>query len=114
MALGRRRPCATWPWLPRRWPLAAGLVLLSFQPLASTMRNHKQLRYLINPLNTLYALGHAAGKPLRRPRRRCGAGHRRSRVPDRRGRPPLLVLVLGETARSGNFGINGYARRHHT
>ena len=25
-------------------------------------------------------------------------------------RPPLLLLVLGETARFGNFGVNGYAR----
>jgi lipid A ethanolaminephosphotransferase len=25
-------------------------------------------------------------------------------------KPPLLLLVLGETARSGNFGINGYGR----
>lgn len=26
------------------------------------------------------------------------------------GKPPLLVLVLGETGRSGNFGLNGYGR----
>src|SRR5204862_495407 len=39
--------------------LAVGLILLCFQPLSSTMRNHKQLRYLINPLNTLYSLGYA-------------------------------------------------------
>ena len=45
--------------------LIVALGLLSFQPLSSTMRNHKPLRYLINPLNTLYALGHAASKPLR-------------------------------------------------
>jgi lipid A ethanolaminephosphotransferase len=89
--------------------VAAGLALLSFQPLSSTMRNHKQVRYLINPMNTLYALGHAASKPLRRPPGVAVLGAD-ARVPDRRGHPPLLVLVLGETGRSGNFGLNGYAR----
>lgn len=86
----------------------AALLLLSFQPLASTMRNHKELRYLLNPLNFLYAVGQSA------------LGDRRTRgalAPVGRdatllaGRPPrLLVLVLGETGRSGNFGLNGYAR----
>ncbi len=42
------------------------LVLASFSPLASSMRNHKELRYLVNPLNTLYALGQLAAAPLRR------------------------------------------------
>jgi lipid A ethanolaminephosphotransferase len=89
--------------------LAALLALLSFQPLSSTMRNHKQLRYLINPLNTLYALGHAASKPLRRPPGVAVLGAD-AHVPHGRSRPPLLVLVLGETGRSGNFGVNGYDR----
>jgi Predicted membrane-associated, metal-dependent hydrolase len=31
----------------------------------STMRNHTRLRYLINPLNSVYALGNIATKPLR-------------------------------------------------
>jgi lipid A ethanolaminephosphotransferase len=47
--------------------LLARCVLLSFQPLASTMRNHKQLRYLMNPLNSLYAFGQSAFGQKRRP-----------------------------------------------
>lgn len=46
--------------------LAIAVAFASFQPLASVMRNHAQLRYLINPLNTVYALGHVVSKPLRR------------------------------------------------
>ncbi|MEO7939903.1 MAG: DUF1705 domain-containing protein [Burkholderiaceae bacterium] len=34
-----------------------GVTLLAFQDLASLMRNHKQVRYLVNPLNSLYASG---------------------------------------------------------
>ena len=86
-------------------------VLASFQPLASTMRNHHHVRYLMNPLNVIYALGKTAF-----------AGPARSHEIQPIGldavagtrfdasRPPLLVLVLGETARAGNFGVNGYAR----
>ncbi|MDP2032630.1 MAG: phosphoethanolamine--lipid A transferase [Polaromonas sp.] len=87
------------------------LVLASFSPLASTMRNHKQLRYLVNPLNTVYALGYLAGQPLRQGDTALQPlGLDAQALPATAGRPPLLVLVLGETGRSGNFGINGYAR----
>ena len=88
---------------------------LSFQPLSSNMRNHTQLRYLINPLNSLYALGNLASKPLRKgpmpmtplaEDAKLGASYALSA-----NKPPWVVLVVGETARSGNFGINGYARQ---
>lgn len=89
--------------------LFAALVLASFQSLASTMRNHKQLRYLLNPLNTLYALGQA-GFVTEHARRPIVPLGRDARLLAPGGKPPLLVLVVGETGRSGNFGINGYAR----
>jgi lipid A ethanolaminephosphotransferase len=112
-----------------RWPrrllgnglllLGAGLAIaaalwIGFQPLASTMRNHKQVRYLINPISSLYALGRVAAAPLRHPRpialTPIGADARLGASYGAQARPPLLVLVLGETGRSGNFGLNGYAR----
>lgn len=114
-----RAPIAFAAWKPQfaRNLLAAGaallaaiaLVLLAFQPLASTMRNHKQLRYLLNPLNSIYALAQAGVD------RRSDGGQllqvgRDARLAATGQRPPLLVLVLGETGRSGNFGLNGYAR----
>lgn len=88
------------------------VTLAVFQPLSSTLRNHKNLRYLINPLNSVYALSHLAAQALQQ----------RDSVIEPVGldaqspalavgeRPRLLVLVLGETARSANFGLNGYAR----
>jgi lipid A ethanolaminephosphotransferase len=91
--------------------LLAALLLLSFQPLASTMRNHKELRYLMNPFNTLYAVGQTAfgGKRMAGDITPLGLdAHVRPFAAS--ARPRLLVLVLGETGRSGNFGINGYAR----
>ena len=88
-------------------------LLLVFQDFASVMRNHTKLRYLINPLNSVYALGNIATKPLRldtstlMPLGRdaqLGASYAGQQ------KPPLLVLVLGETGRSVNFGLNGYER----
>lgn len=86
-----------------------GLVLVSFQPLASTMRNHKELRYLLNPLNSLWAFGQSAFAGQHLPKALLPVGVD-ARLADTGGKPRLLVLVLGETGRSGNFGINGYER----
>ncbi|HEY0818289.1 MAG TPA: phosphoethanolamine transferase domain-containing protein, partial [Rhizobacter sp.] len=88
------------------------VALAAFQPLASAMRNHKELRYLLNPLNTVYAVARNAGVP------QAHAAAAPARLGEdaqlvqaaMAGRAPLLVLVLGETGRSGNFGLNGYAR----
>ena len=88
-------------------------VLTVFQDFASTMRNHTRLRYLINPLNSVYALGHIATQPLRINTRTLLPVGRDAQLGASyagQAQPPLLVLVLGETGRSGNFGINGYAR----
>ena len=94
--------------------LVMGLVTLAvFQPLSSTLRNHKHLRYLINPLNSVYALSHLAAQTLQQQRNPViePVGlDAHSLAPVAGQRPPLLILVLGETARSANFGLNGYGR----
>lgn len=93
--------------------VALGLLLALFQPLSSLMRNHKEVRYLVNPLNSVWAVADVAAKPLRRQSgalqpiaedAKLGASYAGQ------ARPPLVVLVLGETGRSGNFGLNGYGR----
>lgn len=115
-----RHPVRTAPWLRQAGRnlaaaacgilLAALLLVLAFQPLASAMRNHKQLRYLMNPLALLYAGGQLAfHTPQRGPAQLQPLGRdARAALPARR--PPLLVLVLGETARADHFGLNGYTR----
>ena len=93
--------------------LVVTCLLLVFQDFASTMRNHTKLRYLINPLNSVYALGNVATKPLRMDTRTLlplGRDAQLGASYAGQARPPLLVLVLGETGRSANFGLNGYER----
>lgn len=88
------------------------LTLAGFSPLASTMRNHKELRYLINPLNAIYALTNIALKPFQSNSSLILPMGLDAVIanPGPVSRPPLLILVLGETGRSGNFGLNDYER----
>jgi lipid A ethanolaminephosphotransferase len=93
--------------------LALAVLWLSFQDMASLMRNHKPVRYMINPFNTVYALtrqvvGSAAH--AQQPLQTVGSDARLSATPQGPEQAPLIVLVVGETARAANFGLGGYAR----
>ncbi len=90
----------------------AALVFALFADLSGTMRNHRTMRYLINPLNSLYALvdiglqsrTKPSGPPL-------AIGADAHILPRTAGtKPPLTVLVIGETARADHFALNGYGR----
>jgi glucan phosphoethanolaminetransferase (alkaline phosphatase superfamily) len=106
--------------MPRQLGLAALALLVaamlgwaSFQDLASLMRNHRLLRYMVNPYNTLYALGrHALGRAAhaQQPLQPLGEDAVATTAATDPGRGPLLLLLVGETARAANFGLGGYAR----
>ena len=96
--------------------LSIGILLASllavFQDFSSIMRNHTQLRYLINPLNSYYAIGMVAAKPFQRDNKTLLPVGQDAKLVAAKAtdKPPLILLVLGETARMGNFGLNGYDR----
>lgn len=99
------------------WAVAAvGVVVAAllpvYQDLSSVMRNHKEMRYLITPGNYIVGLVRLGVGESRAdgPRRPVGLD---ARVADRAAgaRPRLLVVVVGETARAANWGLNGYARQ---
>ena len=93
--------------------LTVAMAVASFQSLAALMRNHKDVRYLINPLASLYSLGRVAAKPWQRADGKLiavGTDAHVSELAATGQRPTLLLLVLGETARSDHLGINGYDR----
>ena len=115
---------------PLRWPGAARQLLhnailfiaacalltgaggIFFQDLSATMRNHKDLRYLINPINSFYAVAMVGRKPVQRNGAAVLPLGEDARLPALApgARPPLVVMVVGETARADHFGLNGYAR----
>jgi len=94
------------------WLVLLALVFALFADLSATMRNHRSMRYLINPLNSFFALGVLAkqsnAKPAGPP---APIGIGAQAAPRAAGSlPPLLMLVVGETARADHFALNGYAR----
>ncbi|WP_422823930.1 phosphoethanolamine transferase [Variovorax robiniae] len=81
--------------------------------LAPLMRNNVHLRYMLNPLATVYSAAFVVARPM--------FVHTRKLVPmtagavlgpsyANQGKPPLYVIVVGETARADHFSLNGYAR----
>lgn len=112
-ALGWRRTLMTQLSAVIVSALVAVLCLMAiFQDFASIMRNHTQIRYLINPLNSLYAVASVVAQPFRRDEKTflpIGQDAVQQLPPN--AQAPLIVLVVGETARMGNFGINGYERQ---
>ena len=111
----------------RRWGRALGIraafvcgallvggagALLSFQDLSSLIRNQKEVRYLVTPANYLVSLSQVllADPPgVKPPRLPIGTDARL--LPAAAGKKPrLLVVVVGETARAQNWGLNGYVR----
>ena len=92
--------------------LAVLLLVVFFKSLAPTVREHRELRFLLTPTNTIQALhGYLRGKwatpvvvaPLGRDamKGQAWAGQQRRTV---------TILVVGETARARNFSLNGYQR----
>jgi len=93
--------------------LALASVAAGYQGLASLMRNHKSVRYMVNPLNTVYAAGRLAVDQLPQAAQAVepvGLDARPGPSYAAQVRPPLLVIVVGETVRAENFGLDGYAR----
>lgn len=120
--LARLRLAAAPPWrqvarnallLLAALGVVAATVALASRDLAPLMRNHKEVRYLLNPLASLYS-GVVAGQRQWFSRTRTlvamteGAALGPSYAADRR--PLLFVLVVGETARADHFALNGYGR----
>ncbi len=92
--------------------LLGALLFALFADLSATMRNHRTMRYLINPMNSLYALVDLAAQSQARPSGPPLAIGTDARILPRPAgvKPPLLVLVVGETARADHFALNGYDR----
>jgi len=99
--------------------LTLGAVMSVYRELAPLVRNHLELRFYANPLAPVTSVLSAVTKRWRKGRMgplvtmTAGAalGPSYAAAAAQAGsRPPLFLLVVGETARSDHFGLNGYAR----
>jgi lipid A ethanolaminephosphotransferase len=92
--------------------LIAASLAVSYRDLAPVVRNNLWLRYMINPINPVLGSFGGAGPHTQQAQAfvsitggaALGASYAAAQ------KPPLLVLVVGETARSKNFSLNGYER----
>ena len=91
--------------------LGVAVIGLNFQSFAGAMREDKTLRYQIAPVNVFYSglrtLAGDASPEQNRPRIIVDPA---PKLEARVTRPAVLVVVVGETARAQNWGLNGYAR----
>ena len=90
-----------------------GLAVLPFsREMASTARNHAELRHLATPANLFNAVrGYIQHSSPAAPIVVSPLGvdsHTGTRAHD--GKPRLLVIVIGESARAASFSLGGYAR----
>ncbi len=89
------------------------LLILSLSDFYSSFfRNHKEVRFLANPLGFVNACVSLVRESSQRPivldpishDAQLGSGT------IQQTKPVLVIFVVGETARAANFGINGYSR----
>lgn len=93
--------------------LIGGAVAVSYRDIAPVVRNNMWLRFVINPINPVLSTTSVLLAPLiNKPRAFVSTIEGAALGPSYATgqKPPLLVLVVGETARSKNFSLNGYAR----
>ncbi|WP_269531099.1 phosphoethanolamine transferase [Chitinimonas sp. BJYL2] len=87
--------------------------LLVYKEFSALMRNQKSLRHLITPGNLVVASIKVLAKSgsSRGPRLPVGQDARLGPSWQQGRKPLLLVLVVGETVRAANWGLNGYGRQ---
>lgn len=89
-----------------------GSVLLTYHSLSPLMRNRPELRYLVTPGNYLVSMERVlAASESVAPQRRQPLGIDAGVAVHEGQKPALLVIVVGETVRAANWGLNGYARQ---
>ena len=92
--------------------VAVGTGVVMNRQLAPLMRNNVHLRYMMNPIASLYSAGAVVLKPMFKRSSKLipiTAGTALGPSYAAQKRPPLFVVVVGETARADHFGLNGYA-----
>lgn len=91
-----------------------GVTAMTFsRQLVPLMRNHTQLRYMVNPLAPIFSTAVAILEPAFTAQRKLlalPAGIALGPSYAGQKKPPLLLLFVGETARGDHFSLNGYGR----
>lgn len=84
---------------------------VSYKEYASFGRNNKQVRYYINTFNYIYAVGRYYKRTADAKREFVILDKSPQTIPTQDGKPRVIVLIVGETARAQNFSLYGYNRQ---
>ena len=90
--------------------IAAMVVMPLSNQYSSFFREHKVIRFYANPLTPLYAAGQFAFKSSDTTPIDVAAVGTDAHIPTTDVHRELIVIVVGETARSDRFSLNGYAK----
>lgn len=90
----------------------AGVAFFHYQTFSSVARNHRELRFLLTPINYIQATSSYLKRQHAKPAvlATLGADAKLGAAWQQRPRKSLTVVVVGETARADHFALNGYAR----
>lgn len=97
--------------------VGAGALATVFKDFAGEMRNHKEIRYLVTPASAMYSFARVLSKDahaVARPRTSIGTDARLGASWQSTTKPVLFVIVVGETARAANWGLNPGVRHDTT
>ena len=92
---------------------AIGIVLLLVifsSHFTTFFREHKQLRYYLNPIYPIYSFGFYIKSQFKSEDTGEFKSYAFTKRPKDSKRNKLVIMVVGETVRASNFQLNGYAR----
>ncbi|MGF1902572.1 phosphoethanolamine--lipid A transferase [Aliivibrio sifiae] len=90
-----------------------GMLLISvfyFKDYASIGRNNSYLNKMINPADAFNTVKYINNTYLTEPLEYVTIGEDAQIIPAKNGKPTLMVVLVGETARAQNSAYNGYSR----
>lgn len=90
--------------------VAAAAIGMAYQPIAALMRNQESIRHLITPGNWIVSLSKVLLDDGASDTPKVEIGKDAVVQRPANARPRVLLLVVGETVRAHNWGLNGYAR----
>lgn len=93
--------------------ILVSLLFMSYGDFLDLGKNHKYVRHMINPVNSIYAVSSYLSRLNRGPKTIQPIGlDAKMMVPPMEGsKKNLFIFVLGETARAKNFSLNGYGQK---
>jgi len=77
----------------------------------SFFREHRSLRYYVNPVYYITSIGKYATKSFRHPTLPLKRIAPEAKIPSTDTHRELIIFVVGETARADHFSLNGYAKK---